>query len=367
MKPNLDAITRAEVLEAAAGAGRGLAELGSRLGFARDLLDTWGKPDPKEVSCLTLLAGAGSRWARTLGEARKGAIYCPNWRKAAVVSFPVGAPRGLFPVRNFIGRGGKEIPMAAYALDALRGLGRQVIVIRGWEREISAAILDPLGLSLMEPSFRDQELGPGGKALGHGDAARQCRDLWDSSSFVMANFGGDASSPLTALVSLIALKALGEEGEDVDLLLPAARIPDAAYPIFVDSKGLPRAFGHDKLGSGLPARDPSWKLSGLVNVGLRLYRAKALASAIDEIASLYWRDGWGYEIPGNDPEGREFALDNVDALLASRGKARLLPIARPEELTPAKSFEELDRFEAAAEKVRREWDEARPLLGLGKD
>jgi len=341
----------------------GLDAPDARFSLFADLLDAAVGPDERDVACLTLLAGAGTRWVKTLGQAKRGEIHSAPSRRRWLEAFPLEAPRGLFPVKNYLGRGGGEIPMAAYALDALRGLGDHILVVRGWENEISSAILDPLGLDKSRVFFHTQVPGPGGKVLGHGDAARQCRALWESSSYVIANFGGDANSPLTVLASLLALKALGEAGEGVDLLLPAAYIPDSAYPIFVDSRGLPRAFGHDKLGSGLPARDPAWRLSGLANVGLRLYRAKALAEAMDELAEGYWREGWGYAIPGNDPDGREFALDNVDALLASRGRARLLPIARPEELTPAKSFEELDKFEAALEKVRGEWDEARRGLG----
>ena len=59
----------------------------------------------------------------------------------------------------------------------------------------------------------------------------------------------------------------------------------------------------------------------------------------------YWVEGTGYAIPGNDPEGHEFALDNVDAELAAEGRARILAIARPEELTPAKSVDDVPAFE----------------------
>jgi hypothetical protein len=80
---------------------------------------------------------------------------------------------------------------------------------------------------------------------------------------------------------------------------------------------------------------------------------------VDEIESSYWRKDSGYSIPGNDPEAHEFALDNVDALLARRGEARILAIAKTEELTPAKSYDEIENFEEAAKRVRTEWTKFR--------
>ena len=46
-----------------------------------------------------------------------------------------------------------------------------------------------------------------------------------------------------------------------------------------------------------------------------------------------------------------FALDNVDALLAAEGRARMLAIAMPEELTPVKSLDDVPAFESAARLV----------------
>ena len=67
--------------------------------------------------------------------------------------------------------------------------------------------------------------------------------------------------------------------------------------------------------------------------------------------SRYWVEGQGYAVPGNDPAGREFALDNVDTELAAAGRARILALARSDELTPAKSLDEVPAFEAAVERV----------------
>jgi hypothetical protein len=327
--------------------------------------------DPKDVVCLTLLAGAGTRWVESLSAAKERlagngaeasrASASQAAASQAAATFPLAAPRGLFPVRNFLGVGGKTIPLAAYALDAFRSLGRHLIVVRGWEEEIRESVLVPLGIQASKVSFHTQLEGPSGKVLGHGDAAMQALPLWRDSKYVVVNFGGDANSPLTALLSLLVLEALDAGHEGADLLMPVARIEAAAYPIFVDGVGLPRRFGHDKLGGkaaeGRDSPAGNLRLSGFTNVGIRAYRTAALAEAIVEMKGRYWRDGLGWEIPGNDPAGHEFALDNVDALIAERGRARLLHVAAPEELTPAKSFDELGRFEAAMEKVRTDWDD----------
>lgn len=318
----------------------------------------------KATCCLTLLAGAGTRWVRTLAAAKAAASggnpapWADDDFRRLVETFPLDAPRGLFPVRNFINSRTPGIPLAAYAVDAFRGLGRQIIVLRGWETEIRREVVEALGIDSSTVDFCTQELGPGGKALGHGDAARQAWRFWCNSTYILTNFGGDANSPLTARASLKALAAMNAAGEDVGLLLPVAEIENPAYPVILDAEGLPRAFGHNKLGG---TEQTGWAggqgARGLAytNVGIRAYRTDALISVIEEIEKKYWNEREGYSIPGNDPEGHEFALDNVDALLASRGKARILPIARPEELTPAKSFDEIGHFEEAAGKVRAAW------------
>lgn len=317
-----------------------------------------------KTCCLTLLAGAGTRWVKSLAAAKQkliGEVAGDDSR--LIAEFPLDAPRGLFPVRNFIAAEPLIIPMAAYALDALSGLGQQIIVVRGWESEIRSGILAPLGIEESNVVFCTQKEGPSGKVLGHGDAARQSKELWKQSRYTVINFGGDANSPFTALASLLTLAERNAAGEDVGLLLPVAKILNPVYPVVLDSAGLPRAFGHNKLGGGAATGQaengqilvPSTGFA-YTNVGIRAYRTEALLAAIEEIEDLYWREGIGYSIPGNDPEAHEFALDNVDALLASRGKARILAIAQPEELTPAKSFDEIGNFEAATEKVRVEWE-----------
>jgi hypothetical protein len=322
----------------------------SRPGFAS--ISDYAADLARRTVCLTLLAGSGSRWTKSLAAAEARGEGRP---------FDPAKPRGLFPVRDFLGLGGR-LPIAAYSLAAVRGLGRHLIVVRGWEAEIDAEILAPLGIGSGERDFFTQE-APFGKPLGHGDAAWQCRELLRGADYVVANFGGDANSRRTILSSLLALDALRSSGAEVDFLLPAAPLESPAYPIGLDAGGLPRSFGHAKLQGGrapAPVREPEGSRGpGYTNVGVRVYRAPALVERLESFRSRYWVEGSGYAIPGNDPEGREFALDNVDAELAAEGRARILAIARPEELTPAKSVDDVPAFERAIESVVAEDAELR--------
>jgi hypothetical protein len=233
----------------------------------------------------------------------------------------------------------------------VRSLGSHVIVVRGFEEAIESEILEPLGILPGSRRFATQE-APFGKPLGHGDAAWQCRALWREAEYVVANFGGDANSRHTVESSLLALAALRAAGEEVDLLIPAARLPGAAYPIALDPEGIPRRFGHAKL-QGSRAGEGGEGEAGLsteeswTNVGLRIYRAAALAAVLEELHDRYWEEGSGYAVPSNDPSGRELALDNADAFLARAGRARILGMALPRELTPAKSLDEVPAFEEA--------------------
>jgi hypothetical protein len=190
----------------------------------------------RRTVCLTLLAGSGSRWIKSLAAAEA---------RGEGRGFDPARPRGLYPVRDFLS-GSADIPIAAYALAAVRGLGRHLIVVRGWEAEIDAEILVPLGIAPAERDFFTQE-APFGKPLGHGDAAWQCRALFRGADYVIANFGGDANSRRTVLGSLLTLDALRARGKEIGLMMPAAPLDSPAYPIGLDEEGLPRSFGHAKL------------------------------------------------------------------------------------------------------------------------
>lgn len=304
----------------------------------------------RRTTCITMLAGSGSRWVASIEEAKAA---------GRDTGADPAAPRGLFGVINRMGFGPDPLPIAGYALAAVRDLGQHVIVVCGWEHEIEGRILAPLSYPQGSWAFATQD-APGGKPRGHGDAAYQTMPLWADSDFVLVNFGGDASSPLTALSALAVMAVLSGSSSDAspgpDLLMPAALVDNPAYPITLDELGLPRQFGHAKLhgDAAVTAR------SGYTNVGVRVYRASALREALETIRSRWWTKEGGYHIPGNapadnDPAGGEFALDNVDALLAGDGRARVLPVARPQELSPVKRLADLERFNRDIQVVCDDW------------
>jgi hypothetical protein len=350
---------------ALAAANRAAARAGKGDGhFAR--LEDYVADVARRTVCITLLAGSGSRWIKSLAAA--AAMPADERPSCFDPSFDPAWPRGLYRVRDFLGvapaRADGRMAIAAYSLAAVRGLGRHLLVVRGFEDEIDADVLRPLGIGPADRRFFTQE-APFGKPLGHGDAAWQCRALWKNADYVVTNFGGDANSRATALSSLLVLDALSAspDGPLADLLIPAARFPSPAYPIGLDEAGLPRTFGHAKLqgkAAGMAEdeteRDAEGDAGGeaYTNVGVRVYRAPALLAGVEYFRARWWVDGTGYAIPGNDPEGHEFALDNVDAELASRGRARILAACRPEELTPAKSLGDIPAFERAIAKVTAE-------------
>ncbi len=317
----------------------------------------------ERTACITMLAGSGSRWVASLEEERASRRDASR-RDASRRAADPAAPRGLFPVRNAMGFGPDPVPIAGYALAAVRDLGRHVVVIRGWEREIEERILGPLGYLPGSWDFATQA-APGGKPRGHGDAAFQTMALWSGCDYVIVNFGGDASSPLTALAALAVMNALDRRPGVLApaLLMPAAFIQAPAYPIELDDSGLPRRFGHAKL-QGAASTEAGASIAagsgGYTNVGVRVYRAAALREVILEIRSRHWSPEGGYSIPGNastgaDTAGGEFALDNVDAFLATEGQARLLAVSRPQELSPVKSLADVERFERDAALVCGDW------------
>lgn len=282
---------------------------------------------------VTLLAGSGSRWVRSVKKARS---------EGEPAAFDLSKPRGLYPVENVMGSG--TIPVAAYSLNAVRGLGTHCIVTRGFDREIESEILEPLGIDKSDYVFRHQD-DYGAKPLGHGDAAWQVRDLFDDYDYVLFNFGGDANSPATARRTLMVFDMLKTGGVDCGLLMPAAWIKSPAYIIETDASGLPTRFGHNKLTSKQSAA-----ADGYCNVGVRLYDSVVLKRQLEDVRREYYTPGKGYDIPGN--ESGEFALDNVDMRLASMRKARILPVALPQEITPAKSWYDIPRFVEAVKTIQ---------------
>ena len=349
----------------------------------RELLGALPPLRPEEASgvvSIAFLAGAGSRWRTSLAAARKEPGAWPAGDVA--VNFPDDAPRGLFPVPDFLdGRDGRErIAMAAYAFDAVRDIARHIVVVRGWKEAIDAEALGPAGISSGTRVFFTQKSGPAGQVYGHGDAALQCEPLWKDARYVVTNFAGDANSWLTVELTLRAFARFEALGLSVGALIPVAYTQNPSYPVYLDERGIPVGFWHQKLaGAPMSARPPApvspEAATGIeaavptdfTNVGVRVYRADYLRAALFELKEKYFgiftgrmnrnvgdEGEAGWHIPGNDPAKHECALDNVDNLLARKGYVRVMPISLPRELTPLKSLDEYDGFVDAVRGVQRE-------------
>lgn len=280
---------------------------------------------------VTFLAGAGSRWVKSVEEAQL---------RGLALDIDPGKPRCMAPVMDLLDPQNK-IPIGTYNLRAMEGLGKHYIVYSSDLPELQAIARTSLssGTVFLEQSWRGFD-----SPLGHGDAMMQLLDSssWDPSlKFVITNFGGDVNSRETIFTSLLVLAALQKLGEDVHPwgLLPTVFLNDAAYPVILNDEGFPVGFGHNKLTTDTTSR------AAQCNIGVRLYTTESLRSVVDEFQTMFDASA-GYKIPGN--KGNEFALDNVDMHLADNRRLRTLNIATPHEIgSSAKTYEDLDRFLAA--------------------
>ena len=209
--------------------------------------------------------------------------------------------------------------------------------------------MDPLGYKSTDYSFACQKYF-NNKPLGHGDAIYQTKPIWSKYDYVIVNFGGDASNPKTMFYALSAFDALISKNVKAGLILPAAYLEQPKYRIEIGAAGFPENFDHAKLRNEITNNNP-----GFSNVGIRIYRSVILNEILDKIHTEWFDDETGYNIPGNDTENHEFALDNADTEIAKSGMARIFPIALPEELTPVKTIQDIEKFEKSIKIVRKDF------------
>lgn len=286
------------------------------------------------TATVTLLAGAGTRWVDSLSGRELPQGYSSDM------------PRCAYPVED-VTDPGKTIPVGAYNLRAVSGLGKHFIVWGSHKGSIENIVLQA---GIEDAVFVEQSKKGFLKPLGHGDAMAQVMPhLGPEIDFVIANFGGDANSRETILTSLLVLAAMQEAEEKLMPwgILPTTMVQGAKYPIGLNGDGFPVSFGHQKLKG---AAHSSGEMP--TNVGVRLYSRRPLADAIDHFnLPEFFVPGSGYIIPGNT--ANEFALDNVDAYMSvnengvSRQRFRILNVAGVEETTAVKGLDNVDAFLAA--------------------
>lgn len=292
----------------------------------------------EKTCCMTLLAGSGSRWLRSIAQARD---------HGRQIEFEADWPRGLYKVDNYLKHLNQDkIPIAAYSFNAVKGMGKHLIVIQNHEKEIIEEILKPLNISASDYQFHVQKLFKG-KPLGHGAAAWESSALWQDYKYLIVNFGGDANSHDTIASTLLALDLLNKEEDKVDLLLPAAFMENPRYEIELDKEGFPRSFLHDKLKKSAKKQD-----KGLTNVGVRIYRTASLYATLEYLHQKYFNREGGYQIPDNS--SNELALDNADDFLAAKKRVRVLALADKREITPAKSLDDIPSFLKAIQQIYSE-------------
>jgi len=291
----------------------------------------------QNIATITFLAGAGSRWVKSVLSAKK---------RGEALDVDPDKPRCLAPVEDVINPG-KKVPIGTYNLAALKGIGRHFVVYRTHLQEIKSMAHDA---GLDDVTYFEQTV-PGGASspLGHGDALRQLLPaLPDSLQFVITNFGGDPNSKETMITSLLVLAAMQRAKENLKPygLMPTAYFANPTYPITVRKDGLPIDFAHRKLKASPPAADNK---PAQTNVGIRLYMRGALKDVIFHYEKYYDPQS-GYKLDGN--VGNEFGLDNIDAYLSKPGRFRLLCVARPEEIKgSAKTWENIESFVAAMKMI----------------
>lgn len=291
-----------------------------------DFLHCW----QEKVAVVIFLAGAGSRWidsirkAQAHGQARHIDIERP--RCLALVE----------DVRNPT----HNIPLAAYTLRVIQGIGRHYIVWRTHLPEIQGVAAE---CNLTQVRFVQQTSPGNANMLGHGDGLRQVLpELGNQVELVLALFGsGDVQVRKTIITTLLVLTALqkAEPAQRPWGLLPTTFLEKPVYPIRVNEQGMPIGFGHSKL---LETNTPVTPAQS--NIGVRAYCRQNLDEILSHFARFFHGEA-GYRIPGNNTN--EFALDNIDAYLAEQQRLRCLCIARPEEITPVKQWEDVEAYLAA--------------------
>jgi len=269
----------------------------------------------RKAAIVTFLAGSATRWVDSVEKAKA---------RGDAANVDITKPRCLAPVPDILHKG-LTVPLGLYNLRAIAGIGTPVLVYK-------RNLLDILYMARLARNdftlLHDQVFGKDNQPLGHGDALRQLLPMLSPSiEYIVTVFGGDVTRRDTVIASLLTLIAM----QDLRANRPAAILPvtcmrEPKYPITMSDKGSPLQFGHTKLtGAGrTDKRAPS-------NVGIRVYNRTDVQAVVSEIFSRHFDPDNGYSIPGN--KTNEFALDNVDQVLAQQGSIRVLNICANEEIT----------------------------------
>lgn len=289
-----------------------------------------------KTTVITFIAGAGTRLEESYD-------ILNNLSLITKYKIKRDEPRGLIQVDNLdLGSipGGNLVPNAAYNLLAVKDLGSQIVVYGGKDDQeadknrllIKEKLTDRMGV---DAHFIRQQVYPGQKKpIGHGDALFQI--LFDpvgkkllKKKFVITNFGSDANSYQTTVLSLLSMYVFDKFDFDIDGLMPTSISDNPEYPVYVDKKGLPVGTFHKKDGLLAPEdAEPSLQS----NVGIRIFKSSTLKRVMRRYEDIYRKISNGnnrVRYP-ND----EFKIDHIERdMMSNRGFYFLtLPISISQEV-----------------------------------
>lgn len=307
----------------------------------------------KDTLVITAVAGAATRWKKSIAEPQNEAIVRDR-------NINPDAPRCMALVQDY-DQPDQMIPIGTYNLRAVHDLGDQVVVYGGGNPEQAMVHRLQLYNELISPMKANvrlykQKIYPNKeKPSGHGDLLLQIfkdpsmSEIIKGKKYVIANFGGDANSYQTAVLSLLTMYVLDEYGISLGSFIPTTiptTIPTEQekdfYPLYTDSNGIPTNSYHPKDDKVKPDGSPS----GQTNVGFRLYSMEQLMKVMRPYEEAQARMERGEDI--EYPVG-ELKQDHFDqACMQGLGmNALVAPIAIGEEIihTP-KGVDNLAQFEA---------------------
>ena len=299
----------------------------------RSFLDTVRQ----ETVTVTFIAGAGTRWIESFKKPENEELI----RRYGIKK---DEPRAMARVPNLLDPNGDNIPMAAYNLLAVRNLGTKQVIIYGGktdeEAEKNRRLIEELTqkMGINNVVFIRQKIHPGReKPLGHGDALLQVLDdpqgkkAFENAKYVITNFGCDANSYQTTVLSLLAMYVFDKYGINLSGLMPTSTSESPEYPIYIDHNGLPLGTVHKK--DNLPPPEDG-ESSLQSNVGIRIFRLRALLNVLDRYREIYEKIKQGKD--GVDYPNGELKIDHFErdmmSHFASYGVFLTFPISIPEEI-----------------------------------
>ncbi len=327
----------------------------------------------KDTAIVTFMGGAGTRWEKGNKESTKEGDegLTELERSTSHKGITPNTPRIFAPVDNLIPSeivGQDQIANPVYNILAVKDLGSEHFVIYGGDTNKDAdANRERIEREILAPAKTKatlirQKIHPGKeKVSGIGDMFLQMTEDEEGKKafkkkYIVVNQSSDENSFQTATLSLLSMYVFDKYGIDLSCILPTMisteeKVP---YPLVIDKNGLPENNHHWKDYGG----DPPKGLSKQSNIGVRIYKAKALLKEINSRRPIYEKLKKGERKV--DYYDEEYKYDHIEkSFMRSRAFLLLsLPIAMEEEdAHPFKAPQQREIFENDIQKVLAQDDE----------